>query len=50
MDAKTLDAVEKEYFAPGPAPFDCPAQRLEETAAFTLPAEEPTRISLNGEY
>lgn len=50
MDAKTLDAVEKEYFAPGPAPFDCPAQRLEETAAFTLSAEEPTRISLNGEY
>ena len=50
MNTRTLDEVEKECFAPGPAPFDSPAELLQETVAFSLPGEEQTRISLNGDY
>ena len=51
MKHKSLDAIEKEYFAPSPAPFETPAEFLEEShEESAVPADKTGFISLNGRF
>lgn len=48
MGTRSLDEKEKALWAPGPAPFEGPVQRLEPCAAGELPGEGLRHLSLDG--
>ena len=50
MDKRPLDIIEKEMFAPKPAPFESAALPLNEVSELTIPESIAGYRSLNGTY
>lgn len=50
MEHKSLDCIEKEYFAPAPSPFESPAELLPESAAIDIPKDMTGHKSLNRRF